>query len=78
MGGEEVQACLSHSLSLFPGSLHPAFHKLCTPIYTRLHFNDFNAMCLSSIEKKGRESSSLRAFVEVYFHFHAMLQGIDS
>lgn len=64
MGGEEVQACLSLSYSLalssiFSWSLHPAFHKLYTPIYTRLHLNDFNAMCLSSIEK-GRESSSLR------------------
>lgn len=67
MGGERkyrhVSASLSLTLSLFlfspPASLHPAFHKLCTPIYTQLRLNDSNAMCLSSIEK-GRESSSLR------------------
>lgn len=59
MGGE-VQACLSLSVSLsLTQSLHPAFYKLCTPIYTQLCHNDFNAMCLSSIEKE-RESSFLR------------------
>lgn len=51
---------LSHSLTLpFSWSVHPAFYKLCTPIYTQLCHNDFNAVCLSSIEKE-RESSFLR------------------
>lgn len=62
MGREEVQACLCLSPSLSPfflGSHRPAFHKLCTPIYTLLPLSDFNGVCLSPIEKK-RESSSLR------------------
>lgn len=53
-------ASASHPLSpFFPGSHHPAFHKLCTPIYTQLPLNDFNAVCLRATEKE-RESSSLR------------------
>lgn len=58
--GMSLPLSLSHSLTLpFSWSLHPAFYKLCTPIYTQLCHNDFNAMCLSSIERE-RESSVLR------------------
>ncbi len=80
-----VSPSLSLSLSLthtfsplfFRGSLHPAFHKLCMPIYTQLHLHDFDAMCLSCIEK-GRESSSLgRPELLWKCTFHALLRGID-
>lgn len=73
---------LSGSLSLspfFPWSFHPALYKLCTPIYTGLGLNDFNAMCLSSIEKR-TESSSLRRPDLLWtctFIPSAVLQGID-
>lgn len=74
-----VSASLSFSFSpFFHGSLHPAFHKLCTPIYTRPQLNEFDAISLSSIEGKGVIfSQRTSAFVEVCFNFHAMLQGID-
>lgn len=58
-GSTGMSLPLTLSLPFFLGSRCPAFHKLCTPIYTLLPLSDFNGVCLSPIEKKG-ESSSLR------------------
>lgn len=48
---------VSASLPFFLDHTIPPLHKLHTPIYTQLPLNDFNAVCLSDIEKE-RESSS--------------------